>query len=271
VLVDRGTIHFVEKARNAAAAGAAALIVANSEVDVLSGTLGEAGPAIPVLGISRADGQRLKGLLEEGNVSAVVRFEGGIEDKESFNVIGRSPGRSCRVVAGGHYDTVPGAPGGSDNASGTAAIIELARVTALRGNPHAACFVAFSAEEIGLVGSAHFVAQLSPEERNALTYMLNFDMVGFGTGWRLIGTPSLQRQGQAIAEAFGVIATATRLSGSSSDHASFIEAGIPALMLHRVEDTLLHTPADVASRISPEQLAEAVRLGLAFLDGLAPA
>ena len=221
-----------------------------------------------MLGISRADGQRLKALLTAGDVNAGVRFEGGIEDKESYNIIGRPPGSPCRVVAGGHYDSVPDAPGGSDNASGTAAVIELARVVALRGNPQAACFVAFSAEEIGLVGSEYFVNQLSPDDRSALAYMLNFDMVGVGTDWRLIGTPSLQRQGQAIAESLGVVATATRLSGSSSDHSSFIAGGIPALMLHRVEDTLLHTPADVADRISPEQLAEAVRLGLAFLDGL---
>jgi Zn-dependent M28 family amino/carboxypeptidase len=101
--------------------------------------------------------------------------------------------------------------------------------------------------------------------------MLNFDMVGVGTEWLLIGTGALQEQGKVIASEMGIPTRSTALLGASSDHASFIEAGIPALMLHRSNDPLLHTPEDVLARISADQLEEAVRLGLAFLAGVSPA
>ena len=58
--------------------------------------------------------------------------------------------------------------------------------------------------------------------------------------------------------------------GFSSDHAPFMDAGIPALFLHRSDDPLLHTPQDTVGRISVDQLGEAMRIGLAFLEGIDP-
>ena len=269
-LVQRGEIYFREKALNAEAAGATAIVVFNNDDELFTGTLREAGPTIPVLAISGVDGQRLSDQLRAGPVRASLNFDGGVTRSESFNVIARSPGSRCRVVLGGHYDSVPGAPGASDNATGTAAVLEMARITALNGNPHEACFVGFAAEEIGLNGSDHFVRQLSPADRQALRFMLNFDMVAVGTEWLLIGSSRLQEQAGTILANMGVSARATELLGASSDHASFINAGIPALFLHRYDDPLLHTPEDVVGRVPREQLAEAVRIGLAFLAGLKP-
>ena len=58
-------------------------------------------------------------------------------------------------------------------------------------------------------------------------------------------------------------------NNTSSDHASFIAAGIPSLKIYRLTDTLLHTPQDVSARVRPELLEEAARIGLAVLASLA--
>jgi aminopeptidase YwaD len=58
------------------------------------------------------------------------------------------------------------------------------------------------------------------------------------------------------------------LRGASSDHASFQQAGIPAFMLHRQSDPLLHTPQDVIDRVKPELLQQAAQLGVGMLESL---
>ncbi len=267
-LVQRGQLTFGDKARNAHAAGAAAVVIYDPAGDVIPGRLTGQVPPIPVLSIPGADGLRLRDLLTQGPVRLSVSFDGGVERTTALNVIGRPPGKRCAAVVGGHYDTVPGAPGGSDNASGTAAMLEAARVQALRGNPEDACFIAFGAEEEGLLGSQAFLDRLSAEDREAIRFMINLDMVAVGDAWWLIGSRTLTDRARAIAAGLGVPAEPHELVGASSDHASFIDRRIPALMLHRWNDTLLHTPEDTADRVQPEALQTAVRLTIAFLAGL---
>lgn len=269
-LIERGELTFQEKAANAAAGGAVAAIVFNNGDSLFTGSLRDDAPAFPVLAISGVDGRALREQAQRGAVRASVSFDGGVTNGESFNVVARPQGSRCQVVLGGHYDTVPGAPGASDNASGTGAVIEMARVQALRGNPERACFVAFASEETGLDGSRAFVRALSADDKKALRFMLNFDMVAVGTEWLLIGSPSLQQQGRTIMDEMGLQSRFIVPLGFSSDHASFTNAGIPALFLHRSNDPLLHTPEDVTSRISVDQLGEAMRIGLAFLKGMNP-
>jgi aminopeptidase YwaD len=268
-LVQRGQITFGDKARNAYAAGAAAVVIYEPPTgDIIPGRLTGQVPPIPVLSIPGADGLRLRDLLTQGPVRLSVSFDGGMERTTALNVIGRPPGKRCAAVVGGHYDTVPNAPGGSDNASGTAAMLEAARVQALRGNPEDACFIAFGAEELGLLGSQAFLERLSAEDRQAIRFMVNLDMVAVGDTWWLIGSRTLTDRAKAIAAGLGVSAEPRELVGSSSDHATFIDRRIPAVMLHRWNDTLLHTPEDTADRIRPEALETAVRLTIAFLAGL---
>ncbi len=268
-LVQRGQITFGDKARNAYAAGAAAVVIYEPPTgDIIHGRLTGQVPPIPVLSIPGADGLRLRDRLQQGPVRLSVSFDGGMERTTALNVIGRPPGKRCGTVVGGHYDTVPGAPGGSDNASGTAAMLEAARVQALRGNPEDTCFIAFGAEELGLLGSQAFLERLSAEDRQAIRFMINLDMVAVGDSWWLIGSRTLTDRARAIAAGLGVSAEPHELVGASSDHASFIDRHIPAVMLHRWNDTLLHTPEDTADRLQPEALQTAVRLTIAFLAGL---
>jgi Zn-dependent M28 family amino/carboxypeptidase len=111
---------------------------------------------------------------------------------------------------------------------------------------------------------------MSAEDKQAMRFMLNFDMVAVGSEWLLIGTPALQEQGRQIMNDMELSTRFIVPLGFSSDYASFMNAGIPSLFLHRSDDPLLHTPEDVSNRISIDQLGESMRIGLAFLEGINP-
>ncbi len=83
------------------------------------------------------------------------------------------------VIIGGHYDTVNG-PGTNDNGSGTAAILETARLLANIPTEYSIKFIHFAGEEDGLVGSTHFVANVvnATTPKMNIRLMLNLDQVG---------------------------------------------------------------------------------------------
>lgn len=267
-LIERGDLLFVEKVANAARAGAAAAVIFNNEPHIFLGSLQEQA-AIPAVSISQADGRALLGRLQNGPVEAMLSVA-ALGSGKSVNVIARPPNRECETVSGGHYDSVQQSPGASDNATGTATVLEIAAVIAARGEMGGNCFVLFGAEEIGLLGSKAFVESLSQAQRRSLKAMLNFDMVGVGDeGWLLLGSPELQQLAADIARSLSIAATRGQLPrNTSSDHASFLAAGIPALMLYRLDDPLLHTPQDVPERVKPELLEQATRLGVAIIESL---
>jgi aminopeptidase YwaD len=265
-LIERGTLFFQEKVQNAAAAGAIAVIIYNNEAGTFYGS-GDVIP-VPAVTISQLEGQRLVTALQSGEVVAEVGV-GSLSDAISRNVIAKAPGAECETISGGHYDSVPQAPGANDNASGTATVLEMASILMQNGGAGNNCFILFGAEELGLLGSRYYLSTLTPEEKGRIKAMLNFDMVGVGDDtWWLIGTPELQNRMVSLAASLGVDAVPSNLVGTSSDHASFLADGIPALMFHRWQDPLLHTPQDVSERVRPDLLEQAARMGLALLEVL---
>jgi aminopeptidase YwaD len=263
-LIERGELLFQDKVANAVAAGARGVIIFNNETGIFLGSLSQQA-SIPVVSISRDDGEALERDLGNGAIEAEVAV-GALGTSVGHNVVAKPPGRECATVTGGHFDSVPQAPGASDNATGTATVIELASLMAASGRMGSNCFVLWGAEELGLIGSRAYVASLTDAQRESLKAVLNFDMVGVGDeNWLLIGNPNLQQQATAVADQLGIETERGQLSGTSSDHASFISAGIPAVMFHRQNDPLLHTPQDVSNRVKPELLEEAARMGLGLL------
>ena len=117
-VVARGTLRFTAKLNNAVAAGAVGLIVVNTEDQLYAGRL-EADSDVTILGVSLSDGERLRRLA--GEQATIAAWSGG--QRSSWNVVARQPGGVCRVVVGGHYDTVPNVTGANDNASGTATVV----------------------------------------------------------------------------------------------------------------------------------------------------
>ncbi|WP_373893930.1 glycoside hydrolase family 3 N-terminal domain-containing protein [Virgibacillus sp. CBA3643] len=171
------------------------------------------------------------------------------------------------VYVTAHYDSVPGSPGANDNGSGTAALLELAKVTRDKPANKEIRFVAFGAEEIGLVGSRYYVSQLSDEEINRSTANFNMDMVG--TNWEpatqlyvnvVDGEPNTAWQYAESAADRLDNDTLFLYERGASDHVSFHEAGIDAAnFIWREPGTAslepwYHTPEDTIDKISPEKI-----------------
>ena len=256
-VVRRGVLTFAEKARNAERAGAAALLVVNGEPRELRGTLGEARPALPVLGVSSGSGEAIDA-LRAASAGARIAVAPGGGAVESQNVVGRPGGSACAAYLGAHYDSVPASPGANDNASGVALLIELAR--ALRGEPGAGslCVVAFGAEEVGLVGSRAFVAA---HDVAGAGFMLNFDMVSKLTTPVFVGDAALAGYAAGVASELGEPIGAGALPpGASSDHASFQAAGVPAITVHSGDDPFLHLPGDDVANASADDLGRMIRV-----------
>ncbi|MDQ3948956.1 MAG: M20/M25/M40 family metallo-hydrolase, partial [Gemmatimonadota bacterium] len=90
-------------------------------------------------------------------------------------------------VVGSHFDSVPLSPGADDNTSGTAALLEAARVLAKNPLPATIVFVSFTGEEAGLLGSREFVRQ-AQASRMKIVGVLNNDMLGWANDHRLDNT-----------------------------------------------------------------------------------
>lgn len=267
VLVERGQLFFWEKVANAAAAGAVAVVVYNSQPGVPPVATLRSPATIPAVIISQDEGHQLLQSLGSGPVRVRLVVRTLTEPRSLPNVIGIKPGSSIPdeiVVVGGHLDSVPGSPGANDNASGVAAILEAARLLAEVPTFRTIRFIAFGAEEVGLLGSQYYVQHRT----GTVVGMINLDMVGNGPQL-LIGNSAGSRGLLDVAErvAGRLDIRVRRLRLDRSDHVSFEQAGVPVVFLFTGDDEeVYHTPMDVASRVKPELLAQAAGLaaGIAF-------
>jgi len=266
-LIERGELSFSDKVTNAAANDAAAVVIYNNVDGPFRGELQEESP-IPALSLSQAEGRQLQALLEESPLTVHLFAQSGQETKTSQNVIGRPPQDDCQVIVGAHYDSVAAGPGANDNASGSATLLEIARVLDLRSEEEGVCFVAFGAEELGLFGSRHFVTALTSQGQPSPRAMVDLDMVGVGAEWQLMGSPSLVEKIDQGAAALGLDPVPIEPS-LDSDHLSFMEADIPAVLIYRFEDPRQHTESDRAEFVQPQLLEEAAKLTLLALAELA--
>lgn len=180
-LVRRGDCDFSSKATNAYEAGAAAVVVFNhlDEPD-LRGALGpEFDRDIPVLGVGRAEGERLLASLPQG---LVLRVAANVlrRHAETMNLVAETDAGDPDhvVVLGAHLDSYPHTAGINDNGSGSAALLETALQLARVPTTNRLRFAFWGAEEHGLIGSTHYVEALDPAERERIALYLNFDMLG---------------------------------------------------------------------------------------------
>ena len=264
-LVDRGVIEFRQKATNARDAGAVALIIANTTntSDSIGGTFGAFTVNIPVLHVSREAGNRLNELVGD----RITIPEATPSTGQSQNVIARNPDGACRVIVGGHYDTVPEVDGANDNASGTALALALAEIWASHPASADICFVGFGAEELGLFGSREFVKMLGEQgQLDEVTAMLNLDAIGDGRApYRIIASPELRSLGDTVAAELQINAATGNLPMRlGSDHASFVAEGIPAVFLFP-PGAIIHTPADNLDNINHDVFGDIATLNHGIL------
>lgn len=255
-LIERGLCTFAEKQANAADAGAVGVLIYDNEdgTGPLGGTLGDpAAGRLPTGGISRADGRALSEALDAGETVTVdMELRELAEDRRTLNVIAETPGGDpdTVVMAGAHLDSVLDGSGMNDNGSGTAGVLE----TALRfaeatrvdsrepEHGNTVRFAFWGAEELGLLGAEHYVAELTQPERDRIDLYLNFDMIASpnyglfvydGDGSEGISAPGPEGSAQiehaitAFLDDRGEQPRPTAFNGRS-DYGPFIDAGIPA-------------------------------------------
>ncbi len=259
VLMRRGGLPFGQKVANAQQAGALGVLVVNNEVGPFRGTLGQQRASIPALAI---DGSRAEAVRAALGQTVEMQAAGGTRQVTSQNVVGRR-GDTCRAYIGSHYDSVAEGPGANDNGSGTASMLEMARVRGTDG----LCAVAFGSEETGLNGSQAYVAS---QAAKGAKFVLNFDMMGRIEGPIIVGDPALT---ESILGVLGRGADQPLRSGTfppfaSSDHVSFSSVGIPAVTITSGDDPNIHTPGDTLEAIRKADLQTMLRLGDAALEGM---
>jgi hypothetical protein len=214
---------------------------------------------------------------------------------QTKNVVALLPGRdtSRTLVIGAHYDHLgmggPGslAPnvnqphvGADDNASGVAAVLATAEKLGARVRTgwrpqHTLVFTAFSAEEMGLVGSSHFTDD-PPRPFESIEAMVNLDMVGRLRNNRLslmgVGTagefPDLVRAvNQDVRTARFDLKTSEDGYGPS-DHQSFYKRDVPVLMLFTGAHADYHKPSDTWDKVSALGLARVAAYTQALVESL---
>jgi aminopeptidase S len=149
------------------------------------------------------------------------------------NVIAQMPGgdRAQTVMVGAHLDSVPEGPGINDNGSGSATVLELAlQLAELDAEPRARVRFAFwGAEEIGLLGSRHYVEGLKAGEIEDISAYLNFDMIGSPNFTNTIyeGPDEVEDVFGSYFEARDIEAETNAALDGRSDHGPFQDENVP--------------------------------------------
>ena len=272
-LIERGEITFEEKVNRVADAGALGAIIYNNERDNFRGALQSDGP-IPVVSLSRQQGDEVLRLLEdEPGLEARIKIEKTLLDSQ--NVIAEldnQPTECGTVILGGHYDSVADTQAAGDNGTGVVSLLvmadELAKARYDGGQPlpYAVRLVFFGVEEIGLFGSKHYVDELSEEERKEITAMLNFDAMGKGNA-SVVGSEGILDQAIEYAADNDIdLSRSDGPAGFGSDHASFINADIPALFFFGDDFSIINSPEDVLEQVDPNVMGINMAVGLGMLQ-----
>ncbi len=275
-----GHIHRRRKYELARAAGAVGFLIACHLPGglLVTGSSGGGGAGeIPCAGISHEAGVAL------GRATGAVRLEtaGRFVDRIAENLFVDIPGRTDEwVVLSAHLDGHDFAQSAIDNGSGV--ISAVAAAEALRDimprRRRGLRVALFNVEEWWLIGSRVHLANLDPRERAKLVFNVNLDSVA--------GTSRLSIMTSGIPAADALLDQVNRDHGfgmrrhrpymSNSDHANFIEAGIPALRLFAGLDEpdsnmrFLLTAGDTPDKVDPAELKTAATVTAALVLGSAP-
>lgn len=239
--------------------------------------------SFPAVRISHEDGLKL---LKTGAEQAHLLVETRLSKANSRNVIGELEGDQRPeeiVVIGGHYDTVLDVRGASDNAAGTAMVMELARVFNEKGSKRTLRFIAWGAEEMGLVGSRHYAQKLRKEaeekkkdkeeemetELDRIKLVVNLDVHGALLGTNsaaVLGPPELVASIKLLSKEVGTVFDVSE-SVYSSDGTSLSSVGVPSVSFSRRAgiDIMMHSTEDVIRYLNPESLQRQGRFVELFL------
>jgi hypothetical protein len=208
------------------------------------------------------------------------------------NVLGMVPGgdpqlKDYVVVVGAHYDHVGRRqkdgkveiyPGADDNASGTSAVLELARALTLLAAPpkRSVLLACWDGEEKGMLGSKHWLAHPTVPLDHVVT-VVNVDMIGYlrsdrlmVLGWRTgCGFRRLLSEQNCGPDGGNLLLEFPWTLTANADHFAFYERGLPVFMLHTGMHENYHKPSDEARRINREGMQRVTRLLFAAVYELA--
>jgi hypothetical protein len=213
--------------------------------------------------------------------TAIVRQEVPFRDYTLENLIVTRRGTvepDRFLIIDGHYDTIRG-PGVNDNGSGVAIMLETARVLADIDAPLSIRYIAFTAEEIGLVGSRAYVREVVVPGAMDIALVLNIDEVG-GIAGRANTVVTCERDegdppgnNAASAACTDTLAALTRAYSAldtriahayGSDYMPFEEAGYVITGFYETnESDHPHTPGDILANMDPAYVTQIARATVA--------
>ncbi len=286
--------YIVDNSKKAAIRGATAVILYNSSstANDLRYNAKDRSDLLPIPVIYITSDASKKYLTDKtASLDINLNVELGEKKRTGHNVIGYiDNGAPTTVVLGAHFDHLGyGEDGNSmlrtgekmihngadDNASGTAALIELARLLkSSKSKSNNYLFIAFSGEELGLYGSKYFTEN-STIDLGSVNYMFNMDMIGrlndstkvlsvggFGTSpiWETV----VKKNDSKLPFVVRVDS-----SGSGpSDHTSFYRKDIPVLFFFTGQHKDYHRPSDDSDKINYNGQLQVVKYIINIISGL---
>jgi hypothetical protein len=183
-------------------------------------------------------------------------------DKQCKNVVARKTGSvfpNQQVVIGAHRDAVEDSPGADDDGSGTAAVLEIARVLEDYPSQVTMVFITFDAEEQGLFGSNHY-ADAAKARGDSIIAMLNMDMIAHITNnnrayvYHSVDSYYAQVLQDLLTQLVGITGYLAG-SSSSSDHFPFQQNGYDVVFLHEYNfSSVYHTFRDSTTYMNFEYM-----------------
>lgn len=211
-----------------------------------------------------------------------VTVNGGKTRNIIAEKLGGSSGARQVVIVTAHLDSInlaggpaASAPGADDNGSGSAGVLEIARVLQGKTAKNDLRLILFGGEEQGLFGSKHYIAGISKAEKKRIRAVVNMDMIGVSNS----STRSVLIEGALIsktvisglskaAATYTQLKVETSLTPFASDHVPFINAEVPAVLTIEGADSAndnIHSASDTLDKIDSEIALEILRMNVAFV------
>jgi hypothetical protein len=206
----------------------------------------------------------------------------------SRNIVATLPGKTTPqrvIVICAHYDSTSDqrttlAPGADDNASGTAAVMEIARVLANTTFDFTIKFICFSAEEWGLYGSKHY-AQAAKARNEKIIGVVNLDMIAYADQMPedlnvLVNQPSewLANRNIIMGTLYGPLDVLKTINASvrSSDHSPFWDQGYSAMLgieEYGLKNPYYHKTTDTFDTLNMDFATSVTKIALTVVADLA--
>jgi hypothetical protein len=211
-----------------------------------------------------------------------ISVNGGASVNVIANKEGKGPQPRGVVIVGAHLDSInisggpaAAAPGADDDGSGSAGVLSIARALKNHAGVQDLRLILFGGEEQGLFGSQQYVKALSTAERARIRAVVHMDMIAT----RNTPQPTVLLEGAALSQSvidglseaaatYAQLQVQTSLHPFNSDHVSFLDANIPAVLTIEGTDDAnhhIHSDQDVMAHIDVNLAVQVLRMNVAFV------